>query len=245
MSKKGVTILYIPQKPGKRSVQIEISYLMTALILSVLLSSFVGLFFLVWESTEVPNTSALLNETLELGQQKRELEESIQILDRRISLLEIYALQAEKQESGGPLDIVHQAHADLFPWGDLLSMPVEHAQAIKDYVHNDKLDVREEHQGIDYFAPKGSVVLAAHDGWVQEVLEHDAFGTYILLQHRTGCSTLYAHLSESFVVQGEWIQRGAQIALVGTSGRADGAHLHFEFICEGRAINPHPYLFEP
>ena len=246
MSKKGVTILYIPQKPGKRSVQIEISYIMTVLILSVLLMSFVGLFFLVWESTEVPNTSEILNETLELGQQKRELEESIQILERRISLLEIYALQAKKEESGGPLQFVHQTHADLPPWKDLLLVPVQNAHRIKGYIEKKKQDlIPHEHQGIDYFAVQGTVVSAAHDGLVQKVLENDVLGHHILLAHVNGCSTLYAHLSEGFVSEGEWVYSGASIGLVGDSGQTDGSHLHFEFICDGRAINPHPYLFTP
>ena len=95
--KRGFTFLYIPNKQGKRSIQIHLSYLMSALLFAILLSSFVGVFFLVWESTQMPDTEELLSETLEISQNKSIFEEELHSLERRIALLEIYALQGEEE----------------------------------------------------------------------------------------------------------------------------------------------------
>ena len=249
MSKKGVTILYIPQKSGKRSTQIHLSYIMSALISAVLLASLTGVAFLVWESAQVPNTNALLNETLELGQQKRELDDSLHDLERRISLLEIYALQAQQQEAGGPQQLQHITSNIVLPWQPYLASPVPNAIRSKEYVHlewgAEKSRAGNSHQGIDFFAIRGTKVQASHDGIVQGVYEDNVFGKYIILLAQNGCHSLYGHIAKSFVKEGEWIKMGAMIALVGDSGSASGAHVHFELRCEGLSINPRPYFLVP
>ena len=96
--KRGFTVLYIPNKQGSRSVQVHLSYLMSGMLLLILASSFVGIIFLVWESTQIPDTESLLAETLEIGQNKATFEEELHSLERRVSLLEIYALPMSRYE---------------------------------------------------------------------------------------------------------------------------------------------------
>ena len=237
--KRGFTVLYIPNKQGKRSVQIHLSYLMSALLFTIISSSFVGVFFLVWESTQMPNTEELLSETLEISQNKTIFEEELHSLERRIALLEIYALQGE--EEGGPLTIVHQNIDTILPWTPFLLPPVQSPMRTKLYgIHG--LDA---HQGIDFFAPKGMLVQASSGGFVRSVVNDDAYGTMIVIQESSTIETLYAHLSDSFVQEGDWVTSASPIGLVGDSGDASGYHVHFELLFEGIPIDPSPYLLEP
>ena len=126
---------------------------MSALLFAILLSSFVGVFFLVWESTQMPDTEELLSETLEISQNKSIFEEELHSLERRIALLEIYALQGE-EEGGGPLTIVHQSINTTLPWAPFLHKPVQNVVRTKFY-GSKGLDA---HQGIDFFAPQGALV---------------------------------------------------------------------------------------
>lgn len=238
--KKGFTVLYIPNKQGKRSVQIHISYLMSALLLTITVSSFVGLFFLVWESTQMPNTEELLSETLEISQNKSIFEEELNSLERRIALLEIYALQAEGQ-SGGPLTIVHQSLNTTLPWAPFLHKPVTNSVRTKAYGKTG----RDAHQGIDYFAPKGVLVRSSHRGYVHKVMDDDAYGTTVVIEDASGRKTLYAHLSSSFVREGDWVLAKSPLGLVGDTGDASGYHVHFELLFDGAPIDPNPYVLQP
>lgn len=238
--KRGFTVLYIPNKQGKRSVQVHLSYLMSALLSAIVLSSFVGVFFLVWESTQMPNTEKILSETLEISQNKTIFEEELHSLERRIALLEIYALQGEA-EQGGPLTIVHQNIDAIFPWSPFLFPPVQSPTRIKSYgVHG-----VDAHQGIDYFAPRGMLVHAATGGLVYSVENDDAYGTMVVIQQNSGIKTLYAHLADSFVQKGDWVTPASPLGLVGDSGDASGYHVHFELLFDGVPIDPSPYLLEP
>ena len=89
------------------------------------------------------------------------------------------------------------------------------------------------HNGIDYGAPLGTPVLAVQDGTILELgNEADGFGTYIVMGHEWG-QTLYAHLEQATVVQGQVVSGGSQIGLSGNSGRSSSPHLHF-----GMRISP-------
>ena len=126
MKKRGLTILYIPQHSG-RSIQVHLSYAMILLLGTIICSTVIGLVFLIWESIQIPKTNALLQETLELGQDKREFEEELHAVERRISLLEIYALQAQKGEEGGPIGLMHQQVSFLPPYRPSFLSPVTYA----------------------------------------------------------------------------------------------------------------------
>ena len=237
--KRGFTFLYIPSKQGKRSVQIHLSYLMSGLLFSILFASFVGIFFLVWESTQMPNTEKLLSETLEISQSTTIFEEELHSLERRIALLEIYALQGE--ESGGPLTIMHQNVDVTLPWAPFLFKPVKDEIHAKQYGTNGY----DLHQGVDFFAPKGVSVFASHTGRVHIVDYDEAYGTMIVIESTNGLKTLYAHLGSSFVNEGDWVLGMSTIGSVGDSGHADGSHVHFELLYEGVPIDPSPYLLQP
>lgn len=94
------------------------------------------------------------------------------------------------------------------------------------------------HQGIDLEVPEGTDVYAACAGRVIIAGRHNGYGLYVVLEHRNGYRTLYAHLSEIVVYRGQFIEGGQRIARSGTTGNSTGPHLHFEIVQYGRPLNP-------
>lgn len=109
-----------------------------------------------------------------------------------------------------------------------------------------------EHKAIDIAASSGSPVYAAENGTVSYVQIWDgsydttgmmSYGHMVEVRHADGNTTLYAHLSEINVQQGEKVVRGQRIGRVGSTGNSTGPHLHFEVItAEGKA-DPADYLW--
>ena len=109
-----------------------------------------------------------------------------------------------------------------------------------------------EHKAIDIAASSGSPVYAAEDGTVSYVQIWDgsydttgmmSYGHMVEVRHADGNTTLYAHLSEINVQQGEKVVRGQRIGRVGSTGNATGPHLHFEVITSEGKADPAEYLW--
>jgi murein DD-endopeptidase MepM/ murein hydrolase activator NlpD len=98
--------------------------------------------------------------------------------------------------------------------------------------------VQSTHQGLDYAVPAGTPVLALNRGTV--LLARPLFfeGNCVVLDHGQGLLTLYLHLSEFKVKEGDQVNRGEEIALSGGTGRASGPHLHVAVRWEGVYLNP-------
>ncbi len=99
------------------------------------------------------------------------------------------------------------------------------------------------HAGVDIRGARGQDILAARGGIVAFCGgTKTGYGTMVVLDHGDGVQTLYAHAQEVLVKQGDSVQRGQPIALLGRTGNATTAHCHFELRLENRAVNPMPYL---
>ncbi len=98
------------------------------------------------------------------------------------------------------------------------------------------------HEGLDITAQKGTPIVAAAKGRVRFVGRHGEFGLMVEIDHGFNLVTRYAHTSKTLVHNGQAVQRGDTIALVGASGLADGPHLHYEVLSFGRPVNPRQYL---
>jgi murein DD-endopeptidase MepM/ murein hydrolase activator NlpD len=98
---------------------------------------------------------------------------------------------------------------------------------------------KEFHEGIDLRAPKGTAVHAAAGGTVLYAdRKINGYGYMVVIKHDDGISTVYAHNSKLLVKAGQKVRNGQKIAYSGSSGRAKGAHLHFE-VREGvSAVDP-------
>ena len=97
---------------------------------------------------------------------------------------------------------------------------------------------RSVHKGLDIGAPKGTSIFAVAAGRVKFSGVKRGFGRIVEIDHGNGYITRYAHNSKNVVKNGELIARGQKLAEVGKTGRSTGAHLHFEVLRNGKAIDP-------
>jgi murein DD-endopeptidase MepM/ murein hydrolase activator NlpD len=98
---------------------------------------------------------------------------------------------------------------------------------------------REDHRAIDIAAPIGSFVAAADRGVVIRAGWNDqGYGLFVVIDHNIDYVTLYSHLNDVFVREGEIVGQGQVIGTVGSTGRSTGPHLHFEIRDFGRRTNP-------
>lgn len=99
------------------------------------------------------------------------------------------------------------------------------------------------HYGTDFAADAGTEIHSFADGVVLASGTDSGYGNYVKVDHGGGFVTLYGHCSERLVSEGERVQRGQTIALVGSTGQSTGPHLHFELIHDGVYLNPEFYLY--
>lgn len=100
------------------------------------------------------------------------------------------------------------------------------------------------HTGTDIGGPMGTPVYAARSGKVikSQCGWNGGYGCYIVIDHGGGVQTLYGHNSQLLVETGNDITQGQTIALMGSTGRSTGSHLHFEVRVNGRRVNPLKYI---
>lgn len=92
--------------------------------------------------------------------------------------------------------------------------------------------------GIDIAVPEGTPVLASQKGFVDRIEQSEIYGLLVVLRHRGGYETLYAHNSKVLVNKGSTVIAGTEIALSGSTGRSTGPHIHFEIRKDGYTVNP-------
>jgi murein DD-endopeptidase MepM/ murein hydrolase activator NlpD len=97
---------------------------------------------------------------------------------------------------------------------------------------------REMHKGIDFAGKMGGPVIAVAKGVVTYAGKRYNYGNLVEIAHGNGYTTRYAHNSKILVSVGDTVEKGFQIAEIGSSGRSTGPHVHFEVIKNGREINP-------
>ena len=97
---------------------------------------------------------------------------------------------------------------------------------------------KDHHDGIDVAAPIGRPIAAAKDGTVVWAAYQGGYGRCIEIDHGDGYKTVYGHASKLLVRKGAEVKQGDTIALVGTSGRSTGPHLHFEIRRNGKPLDP-------
>jgi len=101
------------------------------------------------------------------------------------------------------------------------------------------------HQGLDISTEKGQPVYATADGTIESASYTGDYGNLIVVEHGFGLVTRYGHLSAFHVKPGQAVKRGDVIGYVGATGRATGAHLHYEILANGKLMNPLQLLTQP
>jgi murein DD-endopeptidase MepM/ murein hydrolase activator NlpD len=100
------------------------------------------------------------------------------------------------------------------------------------------LGTRRFHNGVDLGAAYGTPIHAADKGTVVHAGWWGAYGQAVILDHGSGMSTLYGHMSSVACSEGQTVRRGQVIGYVGATGWATGPHLHFSVFKDGQAVNP-------
>ncbi|WP_419827737.1 M23 family metallopeptidase [Sphingomonas sp.] len=147
-------------------------------------------------------------------------------------------------------------HALFEGWGGRMEAPralvsVPSQKPVREFRYTSSFGVRSDpfngsahmHAGMDLAAPIGTPVYATADGTVGRAeMTSGGYGNLVQLEHGKGIETRYGHLSQILVHQGQRVRRGDLIALMGSTGRSTGSHLHYEVRIDGRAVNPMPFL---
>jgi murein DD-endopeptidase MepM/ murein hydrolase activator NlpD len=98
---------------------------------------------------------------------------------------------------------------------------------------------RKFHEGMDFTAKMGTPVFASGDGIVSRADNTaSGFGNHIVIRHGFGYETLYAHLSRYKARVGQYVKRGDIIGYIGSTGRSEAPHLHYEVHKNGDVVNP-------
>ena len=101
---------------------------------------------------------------------------------------------------------------------------------------------REMHKGIDFAGTMGGEVIAVAKGVVTFAGKRYGYGQVIDINHGNGYVTRYGHNSKLLVSVGDTVEKGFQIAEIGSSGRSTGPHVHFEVLKDGRQVNPMKFI---
>ncbi|TAN31513.1 M23 family metallopeptidase [bacterium] len=101
---------------------------------------------------------------------------------------------------------------------------------------------RHVHTGVDLAAPIGSAVHSATAGTAHVGFDPEGAGRYVLVTAAAHVRVFYGHLSVIGVAEGQAVSAGQVIGEVGATGRATGAHVHFEVQVDGRSVDPEAWL---
>ena len=101
------------------------------------------------------------------------------------------------------------------------------------------------HAGVDFAGPTGSRVIAVGPGVVTYSGWKQGYGNVVEITHPTGYVTRYGHNSRNLVPVGRSVQKNDAIAVIGSTGRSTGTHVHFEVLRDGNVLNPMKYLAAP
>ncbi len=104
--------------------------------------------------------------------------------------------------------------------------------------------LKEMHKGLDIATRMSSPIISPADGVVIRVTRNHGFGNMLEVDHGYGIITRYGHNSKHLLKVGDRVKRGQIIAMVGSTGRSTGPHLHYEVIVKGVQVNPLKYILE-
>lgn len=150
------------------------------------------------------------------------------ILNDNAQISETSKITADEDESAG---IIRELKKNAAP-------PLENGVLTSPFGKRKNGDKTEDHKGVDIASEKGSPVFAVTEGEIITAENDPSYGNYIVISHKDGVKTLYAHCDSLCVQKGDKVSAGQKIALVGETGDADGAHLHFELIIGGNNKDP-------
>jgi len=101
---------------------------------------------------------------------------------------------------------------------------------------------QEYHDGVDFAGKEGADVMSVGDGVVTWSGKRSGYGNLVEINHGNGYVTRYGHNRKQLVEIGDTVRKGQMIALMGSTGRSTGPHVHFEVLRNGKPVNPSRYI---
>ncbi|MFA5586764.1 MAG: M23 family metallopeptidase [Saccharofermentanales bacterium] len=100
------------------------------------------------------------------------------------------------------------------------------------------------HEGIDISATKKTEVYSTSDGIIENIyLSNTGYGNRVIINHKNGYKTVYAHLNSITVKKGQIVKRNDKIGYVGNTGSSTNNHLHYEILLNNRPVDPLNYIY--
>jgi murein DD-endopeptidase MepM/ murein hydrolase activator NlpD len=165
----------------------------------------------------------------ELVTSMEQLEKILELQDQQLSLLE-------------EMVMVRELRKDVLPSG----MPVKNGYISSGFggrIHPISGKYR-GHQGVDIPGKKGTPVNAVAAGIVLKSEKVSGYGNMVEIRHPDGYTTRYAHNQKNLVKEGDLVEKGQKIALLGSTGRSTGPHVHFEVRKDEKPVNPIAFIRE-
>lgn len=113
------------------------------------------------------------------------------------------------------------------------------------YTNSEGKKVTSNHKGYDIGVPANTEIYAVKSGVVITSAYNSSYGNYIVVLHEDGTTSWYAHCKKLLAEEGEYVLQGENIALVGSTGRSTGNHLHIEIQVDKTAVDPADYIEMP
>ncbi len=169
--------------------------------------------------------------------------ESVHFSDFLSSLDQLDSELYDRQEMLSVLEVLlmsRSLHDRVMPSGK----PVEEGWLSSRYgKRSDPFTGKQDfHKGLDFAGKKGSDVLAVGDGVVSWSGRRSGYGKMIEINHGNGYVTRYGHNQRHLVTAGDTVKKGQQIAMMGSSGRSTGPHVHFEVLHNGERVDPARFI---
>lgn len=180
-------------------------------------------------STGGPETDGIAAQVPDLSRMLGELEDRVALRGAQLSVLENVIMQRELREQIVP-DGRPVRRGFISSYFGERQDPFTGHQAF--------------HKGIDFAGNAGADVISVAAGVVTYVGEKTGFGSIVEVSHGNGLVTRYAHNKSATVKVGDTVQRGETLALMGSTGRSTGPHVHFEVLRNGQPVNPLSFIGE-
>jgi murein DD-endopeptidase MepM/ murein hydrolase activator NlpD len=167
-----------------------------------------------------PKTLQSPNKIIQLNDSSKFAEELLE----QIGELNLYRIAAEKLPIYSPIQASHRFTSGF------------------GYRKDPKTKKKTMHHGVDFAAPKGTLIYSTGDGIVTHAGWKGGYGLLVTIKHAFGFQTRYAHNSRIYVKVGKRVSRGDKISAMGSTGRSTGTHLHYEVRRNNKPLNPTTFI---